>query len=831
MRRRSLIKSVQSCAARCGPDARITVYSILLLMTNSLLSNAEEVTAPASVGAGASAVNEACGANFDLVEIVGALSATLADADLEANLRVRLLQLLVLCFKGRSQMETADGLADAIVPSLLNLTGTLPPNDDSTVLCVRLLGQLLPVTAPAMAKDGTSDGSANGESPAASFIGNLLARLGRTVWPSGIKGGEAAEQAGWYSSKTVPSTGHAQRLSAVAKRRMYWGSPPRVLSQSRCPGLLIRLPEQERSIGTPAAGGTEACARRVLRVPLPLGWTAGAMRLQARKLVTADFVRPHELLTQLEEGTANAMASAHANMQPTGLRVVDDGRAVDVDVQGHTVAVHIFFAEGDAGSVVAAAADSAAPLLWTYVPMASAANDVASGFCKEWHGDGVTIDSSGDVATFRGDSTCVSAQGFTAHTGTWTAEFCIDPQDLLSRGFHPDGAYIGLWWTCLRTPVAERNRSEVRCLPHRLGKSPDSWGWLANGRSYFQGNEASILPWTTGDTLTLTLDTKTMTLTPAKRTSQGIEEALAPIQLPADILRDDIQVHFACSRYFGTFSVKLVSVRRAASAPGLLIARPTTIHNSLHSKSGSAPHGMQAGSKAALQLEEPLACEVLTVPSADAIEAQQHAEIALLRQLMCADVPSGQVREARQILDSALRSAALDVATPKDVELALGALYAIGAREDVVRRGAQGWADDPADSAIPLATTQRLCVLTADSSQASVARLVSTLAGKTEIIVGTEPQSRLRLELRWPPLPDSAALLATIGDLISFHLRRSGVTDPREATSHMSLALTTLSAMAVETLCAFSSRTRDSTERHFWILTPPFPFSPFYCPP
>ena len=347
----------------------------------------------------------------------------------------------------------------------------------------------------------------------------------------------------------------------------------------------------------------------------------------------------------------------------------------------------------------------------------------------------------------------------------------------------------------------------------------DGWGWQAGGQYRLNGVSRTSEKWKIDDTLILELNTQKMIVTPG-RVRAGHRSMYPPVNLPAGGCRPSGAFHFSAGRYHGKFTLQIVSLELVDTLAGAAKAgegkSPIAVYPVLASKMGIASY---AYSKPApkYELVEPITCKLLS-GSEPAGELLSRAEaISLVRRLMSkggevagtggeAGAEGGaDASHALIACEDALEAAASEGPSLSELHLAIGVLHTLSAREDVPRRGALGTAAVHSDAA--LSTGLLAHVLDAELEKPVVARLLETLEGDVEVTVCEQARSQLFLALPTPALtrPQGERLLAAIGKVLDRHLARSGVTNADGATAHVSLTLTTLSMLAVESLLAMAA--------------------------
>ena len=184
------------------------------------------------------------------------------------------------------------------------------------------------------------------------------------------------------------------------------------------------------------------------------------------------------------------------------------------------------------------------------------------------------------------------------------------------------------------------------------------------------------------------------------------------------------------------------------------------------------------------------ACRAVVATDADAAESAE--AILLVRQLL----RGRDGAAAAAACERALSAAASAEPAAAEVARALGALQALGAREDSIRRGAVCHV-----AAYGCAAH----VITPHADSPTVARLVATLADHSDAIVSSEAAAQLRLAL--PPvgatLPAARRLVTLLGAILSSHLPRCGLAAPdggEAPCSHASLSLSSFALVAADAL-------------------------------
>ena len=307
-------------------------------------------------------------------------------------------------------------------------------------------------------------------------------------------------------------------------------------------------------------------------------------------------------------------------------------------------------------------------------------------------------------------------------------------------------------------PTEPGGRSPSPLLSGYPGCNGSSWGWAGTGahRGAQLGPGAERLPtWRTGDTVSLTLDTREMALSLAVCRANGdTVRAPGPLLLGSKLKRGGA-AHFAVGRYHGRYKVRVLSLRRQNSAQA-------RVELEIRDGPGS---GARAHGRWSLPGGVPCAVRHRRPEPALASEAA-----AMLRQLACH-------QPVADALAAALAAVAVERPSAAACPAALGALHALGAAEECARRGAGGTSAEAGGGGGPRAVQ----LLEPHAAWPAVASYPAHLGGDepTLVSLGREAMGQLALALPPPPAAALAAsLLPVLGRLLALHAPRCGLLEP-----------------------------------------------------
>jgi E3 ubiquitin-protein ligase HERC1 len=775
----------------------------------------------------------------------------LADESVPPTPRLRLLHLLALHLPPWPQRPATAEMSRLALPTLRSLYHSLPRDDPASVPCLRLLGRMLP-TAP--------------EERRAEFTETLLHELGAWLWrPARPAGGAIMPPVRPPLSPRTSATSAAEAVARAppTQRPSAWGAPPQLLRPTRLRALLVRRVGGAPSPGTRGGGvatSTASAGPHTLRVAIPPAILRSAGRVCAYYLRCPSApALAQEALRRVGAGIEEEMDLAIKTMTPTRVSV-EDG----------CVTVHTL--DPVAAALLTFETDSL-PVAWTVVGSQSeisndATEDAPPRFCSVYHSGGSDLSHRRSTCLFAADGIRMAERALQPRTGVWVAQFRI------LEAANPSGAAVGLFYDWTFRPPAERTQDDLPPIGNLPGDDPPagwSWGWRASGQTLFnsitlqrgsgESSPERQLSWAAGDTIAIIVDTDNGTVTPARPGAPGA--APRPIGSPTRLptLRPGCAVYIAVGRHSGTFAVQLVSLAQVESGgtgeeeetePRWITQAVMTPHTRSFAPSvrgGSVrPPLPRFGSL--------ISCEQ-TGGASDGTTWRGEA-VSLLRQLLhferrapgLGGCTGSSDAGAHQAVDRALRGALEPQPSPDAIARALGVLYALGAREDVPRRGAMGIVDSSTPGAPEAAGgSPRIHLLrphapwrqhVRDSpaggtdAMHEVVRLSTSVAGELLLSLDNLRLSQIKLELPRPPLQSAPVLLGAIGEVLRVHVDRCGVLpmssrasrgggvgDAGEAaesggggtttvagcggkdgivTSHASLLLSSLAMMAVEAL-------------------------------
>ena len=197
----------------------------------------------------------------------------LSAADVDGAVRLRLLQLLVLMLTSEPIKPAPPAVSQIAVPMLRALVRQLPPDDDATTLCLRLLGWMLPSYPPS--HPPPHDAGSAATEPAANLVTlDCLTAVGKALWPSAVPTSDSSSSnEGSASLGPPPAVSMATRVHIA--QGLMWGARPRVLRHTAVHALLVKLlptsGEADSPFGTPVL--------RAVRMPL-----TGLMRSAAPRV-------------------------------------------------------------------------------------------------------------------------------------------------------------------------------------------------------------------------------------------------------------------------------------------------------------------------------------------------------------------------------------------------------------------------------------------------------------------------------------------------------------------------------------------------------------------
>ena len=799
-----LIRLIRKVVADFPSEASLALYSILASVVRAGVEGAGEAADAAQPSRG------------QPLWVAHELLEQITSVRVERTMRIRCLHLLVLWLPSTPDTPLGGELVQAAAPRLFSLASTIVDDDEVRMLCLRLIARLL---------SGLKTGprGLEGAPELSSMATTVLGELGQAIWrpqdgrlsdvptspPTDATEGSTGAAA---STKLSRSVVLEARLRSA--RRQMWGQAPRVLRKSKLDGLLLVMPQTTSS----AAGAQSATPLRALRLPLTRTIASHAAHMKAYLLPakscksggsSSDAPDNSTILRWIHEKppvgphASSGVSKALEHMEETSITQNVAAGTMEISTPVDPSAVLILF-PGSAG------------MGWT-CPLTAVERKLSSSkFCAKWFAnDGGQLGEDGTVCEFTSDGMRLVETGHVPHSGIWRIEFKIKAG---ASRFDPDGAYVGVMWVPENTPPSERRsrQFEIPCFP---GRGARTWGWRAQGSTRMEGRDGITdgNVWKVGDIVILTLDTAAMTVQRGRKPGgEGpILEVGPSVQLP-DLASRSAAIHFAVGRYFGNFQVQIASLSCVKSVPGgtsdhsnqllmrPLVLEPVTLGGIVTTIGNLQMH----------DFEDEVLCEEVRDQGARElnVDARRSEAIVFVRQLLLQQArggAEGQLNEALLVCQGALRAACEDSPSSWHIQLAAGTLYAIAAREDVLRRGAIGVATRAGGSSA--ATSASLVVTDSHGESPSVAWVQpSVVDDSTQVTLGREQRTALQLELPCQKLPHANQLLPAIAALIEHHLGRSGVVasagagghgdGQQQLSSHASLTMCSLGMMAAESL-------------------------------